>query len=319
MAVLVGIDEAGFGPILGPLVISSAAFSLPDDLLHCDLWRILANSISDKRKHLAGRILIADSKKVYSKSLGIKHLERSVLACLRYLGKQPATLTELITMLCPHRPEALSDYPWYRNTDGHRLPSDQPDLAIAAALLAGDFDSGKIRLLELKSQILEVAYYNKMVAAVKNKANVLFSATSYLIKTAFDRFAKDNLQVIIDRQGGRSHYRRNLLLMFPDAHLTILQEDQQTSSYELKSPTGQMRVHFIVRADQRFLPVSLASMVSKYIRELLMDNINRYFLNLNAGLKPTAGYWTDGLRFIEDIKKNIPPIQLDYNQLIRCR
>jgi ribonuclease HII len=338
MAVLVGIDEAGFGPILGPLVISSAAFSLPDDLLPPllsstrrrggDLWRILSNSISDKRKHLAGRILIADSKKVYSKSLGIKHLERSVLACLRYLGKQPATLTELITMLCPHRPEALSDYPWYRNTDSHRLPCDQPDLAIAAALLAGDFDSGNVRLLELKSQILEVAYYNKMVAAVKNKANVLFSATSYLIKTAFDRFAKDNLQVIIDRQGGRSHYRRNLLLMFPDAHLTILQEDQQTSSYELKSPPasscrrqerGQMHVHFIVRADQRFLPVSLASMVSKYIRELLMDNINRYFLNLNAGLKPTAGYWTDGLRFIEDIKKNIPAAQVDYNQLIRCR
>jgi len=319
MAVLVGIDEAGFGPILGPLVISSAAFSLPDDLLHSDLWRILARSVSDKRSRLLGRLLIADSKKVYSKSLGIKHLERSVLACLRYLGSRPATLTELITTLCPHQTEALSDYPWYRDTDKHRLPCDQQDLAIAAAMLSDDFDSRNVKLLDLKSRILEVAYYNKMVEAVKNKASVLFSATSFLIKTAFDRFAKDNLQVIIDRQGGRSHYRRNLLLMFPDANLTILQEDGQTSSYELKSQAGQMRIHFIVRADGRFLPVSLASMVSKYIRELLMDNINRYFLNLSAGLKPTAGYWTDGLRFIEDIKKNIPAVRLDYNQLIRCR
>ena len=80
-----------------------------------------------------------------------------------------------------------------------------------------------------------------------------------------------------------------------------------------------MRLHFVVDADERFFPVSLASMVSKYLRELLVDNINRYFVAFHAELRPTAGYWKDGLRFIQDLKTNLPHVQFDRNQLIRCR
>jgi hypothetical protein len=36
-------------------------------------------------------------------------------------------------------------------------------------------------------------------------------------------------------------------------------------------------------------------------------------------LKPTAGYWKDGQRFIADIKTLIPHAEYDHNQLIRCR
>jgi len=67
------------------------------------------------------------------------------------------------------------------------------------------------------------------------------------------------------------------------------------------------------------LPVSLGSMVSKYLRELMIGCINRYFAGFNPALKPTAGYWTDGLRFIEDLKTSLPHIRINQNQLIRCR
>jgi ribonuclease HII len=174
-------------------------------------------------------------------------------------------------------------------------------------------------LLGLKSCCLDVAYYNKMVGSVKNKASVLFTAVSQLIKSAFDNFPGDYLHVIVDRQGGRTRYRRNLQRMFPDMELTIIREDQTTSSYELRAKGKQMRLHFVVGADQRFFPVSLASMVSKYIRELLVDSMNRYFTGLVPELKPTEGYWKDGLRFIEDLKKNIPHLTFDSSQLIRCR
>jgi ribonuclease HII len=148
---------------------------------------------------------------------------------------------------------------------------------------------------------------------------VLFSATARLIQKAFDRFGRDNLQILIDRQGGRVHYRRELQRMFGDMELTILGESQSTSSYELTEGDRRMRIHFAVGADNRFLPVSLASMTSKYVRELLIANINRYFMGFGTELKPTAGYWKDGLRFINDLKTNLPHVQYDSNQLIRCR
>jgi ribonuclease HII len=318
MVVLAGIDEAGFGPILGPLVVSSSAFSIPQNLLTADLWQLLRKSVGSTRKHLAGRLLITDSKKAYSKQKGIKHLERTVLACLGCLGKKPATLTELLTLLSPDYLEQLNDYPWYKNIGGYRLSTDAADTAIASAVLKEDLASNGIELLGLKSCCLDVAYYNKMVGSVKNKSNVLFTAVSQLIKDVFDNFPGDEVQVITDRQGGRTRYRRSLERMFPDMELKILKEDQKTSSYELSSNGRQMRLHFVVGADSRFLPVSLASMVSKYIRELLVDNINRYFTGFLPDLKPTAGYWKDGLRFIEDLKK-VPNVTFDSNQLIRCR
>jgi len=306
MVVLVGIDEAGFGPILGPLVVSSSTFVLPHHLLTADLWQILAKSVGRSRKHLAGRLLIADSKKAYSKSLGIKQLRRTVLAALGCLGRKPATLTELLKLLCPDCLERLNDYPWYREASSCDILDDSADTAIASAVLGDDLASNAVELTELRSCCLDVAYYNKMVSAVKNKAAVLFTATSRLIKNAFDNFAGDDLQVIVDRQGGRVRYRRSLLRMFPDMQLRILKETPAASSYELQADGKRMRLHFTVDADNRFLPVSLASMLSKYLRELLVYNINRYFAGLHPGLRPTAGYWKDGLRFIEDLKKISP-------------
>jgi hypothetical protein len=319
MVVLVGIDEAGFGPILGPLIVSSSTFSLPHNLLTSDMWQVLRKSVGDRRKYLAGRLLITDSKKAYSRSSGIKHLQRTVLTALKCLGKEPSTLTEFVELLCPDCLCRLSDYPWYRDIANHDFSMDIADKEIASAVLADDLASNGIELLDLRSCCLDVAYYNKMVAAVKNKANVLFGVTCSLIKSAYDNFAGDDLQIIVDRQGGRVHYRRDLLRMFGDMELKILRESPSTSSYELKAGSKAMRVHFVVGADDRFLPVSLASMVSKYFRELLVGNINRYFTGFGTGLKPTAGYWKDGLRFIEDVKTSLPDVRFDSNQLIRTR
>jgi ribonuclease HII len=315
----VGIDEAGYGPIMGPLVVSSSAFSLPKDLLKSDLWQTLRKSLSDKRSRLAGRLLITDSKKAYSRSIGIKHLERTTLTLLKCLGTEPTTLTELMEFLCPDCLERLSKYPWYTNATGYSLSKDVADRGIASNVFIDDTSTNGVKLLAMKSCCLDVAHYNNMVAAVKNKSNVLFSATSHLIKKAYDDFGQDDLHIVVDRQGGRVHYRKNLQLMFGDMQLKILLESPKTSSYELKTDGKSMRVHFVVGADRRFMPVSLASMVSKYLRELLIDNINRYFIGFNSNLRPTAGYWQDGLRFIREIETSLANIKFDSNLLIRCR
>ncbi len=319
MAVLVGIDEAGFGPLLGPLVVSSSTFSLPDNLIKSDLWSVLKKSVGRCRRHLAGRLLVADSKKAYNRSVGIKHLERTVYSCLKCLGREPSTLGALLFFLCPESAERLKSYPWYKDSGGLNIPVNWADLAIASAVFEDEMESNGIKLLDVSSNCLDAGYYNKMVAGVKNKSNVLFTATATLIKRAFDKFSDDEMQVMVDRQGGRVYYRTVLQRMFPDMELEILKETGHNSSYELRAEGKRMRLHFVVGADERFFPVSLASMVSKYLRELLMGSMNRYFAGFHPALKPTAGYWKDGLRFIEDLKRYIPHVQYDREQLIRSR
>ena len=80
MATLIGIDEAGYGPLLGPLVVSAVGLEVPEGLLRADLWEVLAKAVSAQKRGLAGRILIADSKKAYNRKKGIDPLRRSVLA-----------------------------------------------------------------------------------------------------------------------------------------------------------------------------------------------------------------------------------------------
>ena len=60
------------------------------------------------------------------------------------------------------------------------------------------------------------------------------------------------------------------------------------------------RVRFVCGAEGECLTVAVASMVSKYLREILMMRLNRWFLDRLPGLRPTAGYPVDAARFLTE-------------------
>ena len=76
--------------------------------------------------------------------------------------------------------------------------------------------------------------------------------------------------VVVDRQSGRTHYRPLLAEVFPTARLAVLDESPRRSVYRLEDGARRMVVRFEVDADAVHMPVSLASMIAKYTRELLM-------------------------------------------------
>ncbi len=323
MAVLLGIDEAGYGPLLGPLVVSGVAIDLPDDLLRADLWGILHKAVSKEKRRLSGRLLITDSKKAYTPSAGINALRRTVLACIASTTEAllaPDNPRTLLQILCPACSARLGDYPWYEHLDNISLGGDPPDIHLAATILRKALTENRCSLHAIRSRCLDVGYFNRMVSIVKNKASVLFTEICTLIQQAFDELpAGQILQVVVDRQGGRSLYRPALQRMFGDMELTIVREDDNLSSYELIGGGKTMRIHFPVGAEMRCLPVALASMTSKYIREVLNASMNQYFCRECRQLRPTAGYWQDGQRFIRDLETHRPDFPWSRELLIRSR
>jgi ribonuclease HII len=318
--VLVGIDEAGLGPILGPLIVSAASLTIPTDGLKDRLWGLLAESVGAEKKHLAGRLLICDSKKAYTPSTGIKFLEKTVLSSLSCIyGKVPASIAELVDMLCPACKARLAGYPWHKEFGNQPIEFNRDDIAIAAGALTKNLEKIGVSLAGLKSFCFDVAYYNEMVQKVNNKSTVLFWAVCSLVDEIIKSSQHRNYYFIIDRQGGRTRYTRQLRLMFGEMELKVIKETDSLSSYELSTSYKKVRIDFAVKADSVFLPTALASMTSKYLREQLMASFNSYFIEKCSQLKPTAGYWTDGKRFINDLKTIAPQIQFDPSQLIRCR
>ncbi|MDP7348011.1 MAG: hypothetical protein QF735_07260, partial [Phycisphaeraceae bacterium] len=64
----------------------------------------------------------------------------------------------------------------------------------------------------------------------------------------------------------------------------------------------RMTVRFETNADGNHLPVALASMISKYCRELLMHRFQNWFAHRAPAIRPTAGYARDGKRFWDQIE-----------------
>jgi hypothetical protein len=67
------------------------------------------------------------------------------------------------------------------------------------------------------------------------------------------------------------------------------------------------------------MPVAIASMLSKYIREALMRRFNAFWQRHVPGVTPTAGYYNDGNRFLQDIDTRRRALGIKDDELIRSR
>ena len=324
MAIVAGIDEAGFGPVLGPLVVSASAFAVPDELAGSSLWSVLAASVCQKPSVRAGgKVAINDSKQLYSGLRGKdgpRHLERGVLSVLAAGQRLPATLRGLVAILAPQALRSMDGYPWYAGTDldlPHCL--NATSVTLSGNALAADMARAGISLAALRAEPVFSGEFNRLVLASDNKASVLLDVTCRLLMHLWTLAGPRPLTVAVDRQGGRMYYLPVLQRVFEGCRFKIIEESETFSAYRITEGEKTAEVCFLVEAERQHLPVALASMTSKYLREMCMVLFNRFWAGHLPEIRPTAGYYGDGGRFYSEIGPAIKRLGLDERMIYRCR
>ena len=327
MFIYAGIDEAGYGPMLGPLCVASSVFLLedpPEDGHAPDLWSSLQRALSKTLKEARGRITITDSKKLKGAHSGrshpLRHLERGVLACLG-AGESNSSMLENLTEedLFERLGVTVPEHPWYQTAGPLPTACDTGRLRIDASLLRRAMQSTGIQCAALRCEAMGAADFNRSIDETRNKSGVNMQLVIRQIEAIWARFPDARPRVVVDRQGGRTAYREDLQVAWPESSIKVMLESPEMSRYELTMPgRGELIVIFTMESELHHLPVALASMTAKYVRELMMGRMNSYFQGRRPGIQATAGYVEDARRYLADIEPVLAEDRIDRAKLVRC-
>src|SRR5262249_3365840 len=145
-----------------------------------------------------------------------------------------------------------------------------------------------------------------------SKATVLAHGLTELLRANVAALAGggEALHFFIDKHGGRNAYAAMLQHALPEGMVVALEEGAGRSAYRVLGAEPAVSVAFQPRADREHFCVALASMASKYLRELLMLEFNRFWQGHVPGLRPTAGSPGDAARYLASIRPALEKLGL---------
>ena len=316
----IGIDEAGLGPNLGPLVMTAVVAESAEDRPP-DLWGDLGPKIA--RAGGAGATLwIDDSKAIYKAGQGRERLEAACLAILDALGEpMPQSLAGFFEAMGAGSLADIELKPWLADSSPIDFPSPSTREHWELVRPCRPLVSPLWRIVGVRGVVVGPAAFNAgLSVASANKATVHFRAFRRLLEWAWN-LAADGVVTRIqgDKHGGRHYYYDHLLDALPDAWIDRGAETPSFSQYVIRMPGRRLELALRPRADAGDGLVALASIVSKTVRELWMDGFNEFWSRQCPGIKRTAGYPVDAARFRAEIAERAGLLGLDPSGWWRAR
>ena len=290
---VVGIDEAGYGPNLGPLAQAAVAVRLP--AADPAGWAAVAPWCRRAGDRDKSRLLVDDSKLVHSGKNGFARLEHVATGLL---GVTPGPVAGWLAGVgLAGVADDLAAEAWYApDANLPVLPDPWPPLAaaLAGAGLA-------VRAVGLK--LVPAPVFNRVVAGSGSKGTVLAVGLVDLLAAIDGRLpAGEAVTVLADKQGGRAVYGHLLAAAFPAGRVVLEAETAAESRYRVDGLARPVGVAFRPEADAESVAVALASCLAKYGREVCMRQFNGYWCGRVPGLAATAGYPVDARRFYAAIQ-----------------
>jgi len=307
MTLVIGIDEAGYGPNLGPLVIGGSLWRVMDaatgEAAAADNRLTLLGAALAQRQP-DGRPLWGDSKKIYNRQRGetaaLAALERGVLAALAVTGSLPVIGVDLLdTLGLPLATDAAAGC-WQSLADQH-LPhaATAADCQQAAAVASDSLANHQIELLAVACRWVFPAAFNAGLESGKNKSDILSQASLDLAADLRRHDPAAAATICCDRHGGRKRYAGVVSHCFDAARVEPVAESPSCSRYLIHTDGPATTISFSVGGESQ-LPVAVASMTAKYVRELAMTAFNQFWAEHAATVRPTAGYPLDARRWWQE-------------------
>jgi len=296
---LIGTDEAGYGPNLGPLTVTGTLWKADDTSV--DLYNALPDSVRSESK--GEGIFIADSKRVFS-SGSIGELETSVLSLIYSVtGQIPKTWLGLLESICPAKfVSQIPDQTWLHGRQLELpLKADIERVKRMGQAFLDESRESSVELLEIQCVPIFPLQFNSQVEALGNKATLLSSETLQIVQRLMAK-TDDDLEIGCDKHGGRSKYAALIQQFLTDEFVMVGVESLHSSDYSFRENDRDVVVRFQAKGES-FLPTALSSLVSKYLREVIMQLWNDFWQLQIPGLKPTKGYPVDAKRFKSEIAK----------------
>jgi ribonuclease HII len=318
---VVGVDEAGYGPSMGPLTICATAWRVPFDLNASETTSLLEPEFLAKPiKQNSTHVPIGDSKKIHRDTYAVEGL----ILGARFLsfaidGKVPIEWDSQIARFASEDWNRLSAIPWYAKQlcgYSNALDSIIPDQADYFQAAMKKIKSHGIQLVGIRMRVLDEIEFNRQVDRTGNKSTLLSEASLGLVKQVILELGKkgENVEVYCDKHGGRNRYQAILTYSFDEEWFDIEIESRDCSRYQSKWAEHAMQIQFKVEGDSIF-PSAAASIIAKWTREDLMNRLNGFWkCKVVGGVKPTAGYYVDAMRFAKQIDVAVKKLGLATDQ-----
>jgi len=279
--VQIGIDENGLGPRLGPMTVTGVRVELDPALL----------ATPTMYRRLAERCGIGDSK-AQSAHGSMGPSEGRVLALLDdHLDLRPTTLTDLA-----HRVGLEDEASLRRNCptgaapkacfqDPVALPAFGPGPSPDDRRRARELRENGVRLRAVRVAVVCAKRINDGRARGASRFDLDLACMVQLATALRGPASAPLVEVLCGKVGGRARYAPMLEPL--SALVGVVREERSRSSYSLP---GFGTVDFVLDGDASEPAIGLASMVGKYLRELLMHRLNLFWIANVSDITPVSGY-----------------------------
>jgi ribonuclease HII len=297
---IIGVDENGYGPLLGPLVVTG----------------VLMESDFDPFDLKVGRfrfpIKIKDSKKIFTRTKSSYFAGEIIAhAILEAAGIRVRSFHQLIKSVTDGEAEKILNLSPYHREIYSDFPLPIWAKEIRESLVGKSLDYLDINLLSIRSKVVLPYEFNLLLKRHKSKISLDFS----LFLEIIDDLTFGDEIALLGKLGGTKFY--TLLFERNGAEIEkILKETRGISSYRIHLSGKKIETHFIMDGDEVYLPITFASIIGKYIRELFMLSLNRYlghddFFPWASGYRHDHKTWV----LVKELKSNLPREFMD--QFIR--